>query len=352
MDVVLINGTLAEGDTVVACGLHGPLVATVRSLLTPHPLKELRVKGSYQHHKAVRAAQGIKICAHGLETAVAGTQLLVQRAGDDLDGLKLEAMEDMHDIFASVDRTGEGVCAQASTLGSLEALLQFLQSEGVNIPVAGINIGPVHKRDVMRASVMLEKKAAKYACVLAFDVPVTREARELADDVGVRVFSADINYHLFDQFTAYLKPARADEAAAARAQAAFPVVLKIIPTCVFNKKDPIVLGVEIEEGVAAVGTPLCVPSAGGVELGRIASLELNHKSVDKAHRGDSVALKIEATNAAEAARMFGRHFTADDRLVSRVTRKSIDVLKTHFRDELGRDDWVLIVKLKKLFGID
>ena len=91
---------------------------------------------------------------------------------------------------------------------------------------------------------------------------------------------------------------------------------------------------------------------GGLDLGRIASLELNHKPVDRAHRGDSVAMKIEPTCAVEAARAFGRHFDADDRIVSRLTRKSIDTLKAHFREDLGRDDWVLVVKLKKLFGIE
>ena len=101
--------------------------------------------------------------------------------------------------------TGEGVCVQASTLGSLEALLEFLKSPAVKIPVSGINIGPVHKKDIMRASVMLEKGRKKFACLLAFDVPVTREAREMAESLGVRVFTADIIYHLFDQFTAYLK---------------------------------------------------------------------------------------------------------------------------------------------------
>ena len=34
--------------------------------------------------------------------------------------------------------------------------------------------------------------------------------------------------------------------------------------------------------VLQVGTPLCVPSQGGMDLGRIASLELNHKPVDSA----------------------------------------------------------------------
>ena len=103
---------------------------------------------------------------------------------------------------------GEGVCVQASTLGSLEALLEFLKSPAVKIPVSGINIGPVHKKDIMRASVMLEKGRKKFACLLAFDVPVTREARDMAESLGVRVFTADIIYHLFDQFTAYLKTVR------------------------------------------------------------------------------------------------------------------------------------------------
>lgn len=50
-----------------------------------------------------------------------------------------------------------------------------------------------------------EKGDRKFACILAFDVTVNKEARELAESMGVRIFSADIIYHLFDQFTAYLK---------------------------------------------------------------------------------------------------------------------------------------------------
>lgn len=43
-------------------------------------------------------------------------------------------------------------------------------------------------------------------------------------------------------------------------------------------------------------------------LGRIASMEINHKAVEKAKKGDTIALKIEATNADESAKLYGRHF--------------------------------------------
>jgi len=96
----------------------------------------------------------------------------------------------------------------ASTLGSLEALLEFLKTS--NIPVSGINIGPVNKEDVMKSSVMLEK-SKEYAVILAFDVKVSKEARSIADEMGVKIFTADIIYHLFDNFTAYTKKLAEDK---------------------------------------------------------------------------------------------------------------------------------------------
>lgn len=83
IDVILVNGVLREGDRIVVCGLDGPIVANIRALLTPHPLRELRVKTPYIHHKEVVAAQGVKIAAHGLDRAVAGSSLLVVGEKDD-----------------------------------------------------------------------------------------------------------------------------------------------------------------------------------------------------------------------------------------------------------------------------
>ncbi|CDF38780.1 Translation initiation factor eIF5B [Chondrus crispus] len=350
IDVILTGGTIREGDTIMVVGLDGPIVSTIRALLTPHPMKEMRVKGQYLHHKEIKAAQGIKISAEGMEKAVAGTQLMVVQdptSEVEMEYCRDEVMKDFQTILTDVDKSGKGVYVQASTLGSLEALLEFLRSS--KIPVSGINIGPVHKRDVTKASTMLER-GKEYATILAFDVGVEKEARELAEDAGVRIFTADIIYHLFDQFTAYMEQIKKDRREQVSDEVVFPSISRILPQHVYNKKDPIVVGVDVLEGILRVGTPLVVKhGAEWLDIGRVASLELSKKQVVTARKGESVAVKIQHKNTEHI--MYGRHFDFQDVLVSKMSRPAIEILKQSFKEDLGREDWLLVVKLKKMFDI-
>ena len=347
IDAILSNGVLREGDTIILCGLNGPIATTVRALLTPQPCRELRIKSAYIHHKEVKASLGVKICGQDLDKAIAGSRLLRADPGDDIEELKEEVMEDLTDLLSKVDKSGTGVSVQASTLGSLEALLEFLRSS--KIPVSAINIGPVFKKDVMRAAVMLEH-AREYASILAFDVRIEKEAEELAQELGVRIFRADIIYHLFDQFTAYMKDVQEKKKADLAPQAVFPCILRIVPNCVFNKRDPIIMGIDVAEGTLKVGTPLCVPSKEFIFLGKVSSIEINHKPVTSAKKGQQVAIKIECP-VYENPRMFGRHFDLKDELVSKISRQSIDILKENFRNEMTKDDWALVIRLKSIFSI-
>ena len=59
----------------------------------------------------------------------------------------------LQDIFSKVDKSGEGVCVQASTLGSLEALLSFLDSGGHKLEgfgATGVMCVSVHLCVVLR----------------------------------------------------------------------------------------------------------------------------------------------------------------------------------------------------------
>lgn len=271
IDVVLSNGILREGDRIVLCGLNGAISTNIRALLTPAPLKELRIKSQYVHNKEVKASLGVKIAANDLEHAIAGSRLLVVGPDDDEEDLEEEVMSDLENLLSKVSTTDRGVSVQASTLGSLEALLEFLRVS--KIPVANISIGPVYKRDVMQAGVMLEK-SKEYAVMLCFDVKIDKEAQAYADEVGVKIFTANIIYHLFDDFTKHMAQLAEQKKEESKLLAVFPCVLS--PVAVFNKKDPIVVGVDVTEGSLRLLTPIAAikthPVTGAKEiisLGRV-----------------------------------------------------------------------------------
>lgn len=251
IDVILSNGILREGDRIVVCGVDGAITTNIRALLTPAPLKELRLKSNYVHNKEAKAALGVKISAPNLEGAIAGSRLMVVGPDDDESDIEAEVESDLTTLFNRVEKSGRGVTVQASTLGSLEALLDFLKVS--KIPVANVGIGPVFKRDVMNCGTMLEKNK-EYAVMLCFDVKIDKEAQAYADDQGIKIFTADIIYHLFDAFTKHMEVIAEKKKEDSKLDAVFPCVLT--PVAVFNKTGPIVVGVDVVEGNLKLLTPI------------------------------------------------------------------------------------------------
>jgi translation initiation factor 5B len=42
IDVVLVNGSLKEGSTMIVAGTEGPIVTQIKALLTPSKMQDLR----------------------------------------------------------------------------------------------------------------------------------------------------------------------------------------------------------------------------------------------------------------------------------------------------------------------
>jgi len=350
VDVLVVNGHLKEGDRAVFCTLGGPVVTEIRGLLTPPPSREMRVKSDYIHHKEVKGALGVKLIGNGLEKVMAGTPVLTIQDGDEEEDIKAEVMSDLTSVQDKLSVDKLGVMVHASTLGALEALLQFLREEtDPPIPVSAIGIGAIHKKDVTRISIMNEKKKPEYATILAFDVDINAEARTHAAEMGVRIFTADIIYHLFDQFTRFMDNLQEQRRQDAAAVAVFPSIIRILPQHVFNQKDPIIVGIEVVEGILKIGTPLCIPQLGGLHIGKVTSIECNGKEQETARKGSSVACRI--VNETNPTITYGRQFDSTHCLYSTLSRNSINALKENFKDKLENEDWRLVVKLKKVFNI-
>ncbi|CAK73908.1 unnamed protein product (macronuclear) [Paramecium tetraurelia] len=56
-----------------------------RALLTPHPMRERRVKGQYILHDFIYASMSLKISAGGLEESMAGSQMYLANIQEDID---------------------------------------------------------------------------------------------------------------------------------------------------------------------------------------------------------------------------------------------------------------------------
>ena len=86
--------------------------------------------------------------------------------------------------------------------------------------------------------------------------------------------------------------------------------LKIVPHTIFNISYPIVMGVEVLDGIATA-SPLHL-SRNGTNFGKIVYMEMNHKAVESAAIGQFLTIKIDGVGTVP-------HFDYSDVLVSSVT---------------------------------
>lgn len=85
IDCILVDGMIKKEDQIVLLGFNGPIITKVKALLTPHPMKEMRIKDQYMHHKIIHAANGVKISAPNLEHALAGSPLIVANTPEQVE---------------------------------------------------------------------------------------------------------------------------------------------------------------------------------------------------------------------------------------------------------------------------
>lgn len=350
VDIILVNGTLEINEKIVMSGFDGPIETYVKELLTPHPMKEMRVKNEYLHHQKVYGSIGVRLLAPNLDRAIAGSSVFKYNTQEELDAYAVELQSDIKRVKKVIRMSSKGVGVAASSLGSLEALLVFLKEK--EIPVSTICIGDVTKTDLLRVLTPFlqdegsKKRKLEYLTMLCFDVKILPEALKFGEENGIKMVTAKIIYHLFDAFTKHVQEINEQRKKEEAKKAVFPCILKQLH--VFNKKDPIIIGVEVAEGVLRVGTPICAPGKEMLRIGVVESIEKEKNSIKEARRKTGgVAIRIKS----EASVLHGRHFELSDDLVSIITRESIDTLKDHFRDEMTDPDWDLVRKLKGVFNI-
>ncbi len=334
--VILYDGMIRKGDIIVVGGRDKPIITKVRALLMPKPLDEMRSpEDRFMSLEEVRAAAGILIVAPELDDALAGAPVIVVESEKDIEKVKSFVAEEIASI--KVSKETAGLVVKTDTLGSLEALVGYIEAQG--FPVRYADVGPVVKRDVIEAS--LTKKEDRFlAAIIAFNVKVTEEARELAREYGVPVFEGNIIYRVVEDFAKWYHEMREREKRQTLEKLILPGAIRILPGYVFRRSNPVIVGVEVLEGRIRRGVPLMRED--GRKIGEIMQIQEHGKPLNEAEKGMAVAVSIRGKV------MVGRQIDEGDVLYVDVPLDHIDILMSKFRDDLSEGEVELLKKIRRI----
>ncbi len=333
IDVILYDGILKKGDTIVVGGINGPIITRVKAILKPSPLKELREQGEFQSVEKVFAAAGMKIAAPELDDAVAGMSIKTANTKEEIKRAREEFKEEINKVI--FDNENNGVIIKTDSVGAIEALQGMLKQ--IELPIKKANIGDVTKSDIVEAELMKEENPL-LSVIFAFNVNVPNDVKLVAKEKGVKIFSADIIYTLFENYKEWRYKQVEEEKKMALDKLIWPGKIKILKGYTFRQSNPAVVGVEVS-GRIKTGTRLIKND--GKEIGRIKEIQREGKSVTSANSGEQVAVSIPGTTV-------GRQIKEGDTLISFIPKSHLDILKSKFKNELREEDLEIIEEFENV----
>ncbi|MFW9845170.1 MAG: translation initiation factor IF-2 [Candidatus Thorarchaeota archaeon] len=320
LDTIIYEGILKKTDTVVIGGLDNVIVAKIRTLLQPKELDEIRdPREKFSPVSEVHAAAGVKIVSPDIEGAVAGAPVYAVDNLENLEEIKQRVSDEVSSI--RIQRDSSGIVVKTDTLGSLEAVTQFLQDRKVPVRIA--DVGNIVKRDVIEAKAAGDTDPLN-AVILGFNVKFGPDIEDLAAEYGVETFLNEVIYRLYDDYNAWLIVKREQAKAESLGAIIRPGKLELIPDYVFRQKDPAIVGVRVH-GMIKARTGLI--NANGKRIGTILQIQDRSVPIEEATNGMEVAVSIRGPT-------IGRQVKNDEILYTDIPEKHILAMRKKFMDDL------------------
>ncbi len=344
IDTIIYDGVIKKGDVIVVGGLHESIQTKIRALLLPKPLDEIRdPREKFDSIQKVEAAAGVKIAAPDLENAIAGGPVFVANSAQQQEKAKEIIESEIKSIRIDTDATG--IILKADTLGSLEALLDFLRKEKILIRKA--DVGAISKRDVIDAAVVKESNPLS-AVILAFNTKILPDAKEEAFDQDIKIFENDVIYRLIEEYTAWLKIKEEEFKNIEFEKVIHPGKILFLPQYVFRRSEPAVIGVRVLGGVIRPKTSLM--NKEGKLIGSIHQLQDKSETIPRATKNQEIAVSIKGG-------VVGRNIKEikDQVFYVNISEHDFKLLKSKFKHELTPDDieileeFVNIKRIEKKF---
>jgi len=324
-NIILLDGTLKQGDKIVLAKRDCTIVTKIKALLLPKPLDEMRdPKDKFRPVDHVISAAGLKITSSDLDGVLAGSPLYVIRNPENERYLKSLVESEVKAAIIKTD--SNGIILRCDTIGSLEAVVELVKKD--NIPIQSADIGNITRRDVLAASAVKEKD--RYiGVILGFNVKVLEEAERESIERDVKIFNEKIIYNLVRSYN--------DWAAYQREHADSILFGEISPICkfqflkgyVFRRNSPAVFGAEILTGRLKQKIPIM--NEQGRRIGTVHQIQEAGKNLSDASLGMQVAVSMKEP-------VIGRNINEGDIFYTDLSSREAKLLVESFLDRLNPEE--------------
>lgn len=326
IDCIIYDGKVSKNDFIVIS--RPPMIAKVRALLVPEPLRDMRTEKKFRNVDEINAAAGVKISAPGLDAVLAGSQIRTAKTFEEAEKLLNEMEQEREEVEISTEK--EGLIIKANAIGSLEALINVFR----NHQIKEASVGNITKRDIISAEANAE---SHNKIVIGFNIAAGDETVQLADDKKIKTMTSNVIYHLLEEYEKWTKEQKESMKKKELDAVVRPGKLMILPGCVFRASNPAIVGCDILGGVVVAGSSLF---KGNNTVGEIKQIQSQGKSISEAKIGDKVAVSISGPAV-------GRQINESDVLYTDVSGEDYKKL-VRFSELITENELKILEEIKEI----
>ncbi|MEE9594563.1 MAG: translation initiation factor IF-2 [Candidatus Hydrothermarchaeales archaeon] len=333
LDVIIYDGTIRVGDTILVGAKGEPIITKVRSILKPKPLDEIRdPKFRFNAEKEAHASCGVKIVAPNLADALAGSPIWVSWDEEELANALEELKSEIKEV--AIEEGQVGVVVKADTLGALEALIKMLSDE--EIPIYKANVGDISRRDIVDAETVKEEAPIR-AVVFGFNVKILKDAEDKARETGLQIFQGKVIYKLIEDYLEWSQQQLENEKKRELTRITRPGKIRILPGYVFRSSKPAIVGVEILGGLIRSNYKLI--NKDGKRVGVVKGIQDKGENIDEATKDMQVAVAI-------AGAIVGKQIKEKDVLYTELEQDEARLIEEKYFKQLPADELEVFEEIK------
>ncbi|HSB49898.1 MAG TPA: translation initiation factor IF-2 [Nitrosopumilaceae archaeon] len=334
-NVILIDGSIKKGDTVVVAKRDSVIITKPKAILLPKPLDEMRdPRDKFKPVNEVQAAAGIKIVSPDLEGVLPGSTLYVARNESEISEFKKAIESEMKSVF--IEKEIDGVIIKCDTIGSLEAITEMLRRE--QIPISKGDIGPVNRRDVVDAKAVKENNR-HLGVILSFNVKILSDAKEESENHHIKIFNENVIYNLIDNYTKWVQEDTANEEDAIFSELTPISKFTFLKGYVFRNNDPAVFGIRIDVG--ELRQKVQFMRKDGKKIGTVHQLQHEGKTIESAKTGQEVACSVQNVT-------IGRQISEEDEFYTLPRSSEAKQLLDRFASKLSSEQFALLNEIVEI----